>query len=76
LYEDGPNKLDGQLEAIRISCNRILHTVFNLLFQQFFAQSFLTFSMRNPSLYRRRWSDYKDEDDPTKSEKPVRPQPY
>ena len=68
LYEDGPQNLDGQMDTSSISCNRILHIVFNLFFQQFFAQYCLTFSMRNPSLYRRRWSGYKDEDDPTKSE--------
>jgi hypothetical protein len=30
LYEDGPKKLDGKMDASSISCNDILHTVFNL----------------------------------------------
>jgi hypothetical protein len=53
LYEDGPQTIDGEMEASNINCNRILHIVFSLLYQRFFAQYFLAFSMRNPSLYRR-----------------------
>jgi hypothetical protein len=37
LHEDDRQKLDGQMEASRITKNKILHTLFNLFSHQFSA---------------------------------------
>jgi hypothetical protein len=54
LHEEDPLWLDGQMKASSINSNRIPHTILNLVFHQFSLQSFLTSSLRNLSLYRRR----------------------
>jgi hypothetical protein len=60
--------LIDQIEPSSFCPSRVLHTILH----QFFIQScFLTFSMRNLSIYRGKRDGYMDEDDPTKSEKSV-----